>query len=163
MSSKITLAYDDAPFPTSHWRKELVLFVNGKRYEESDVDPHTTLLEWLRSKGLTGTKLGCSEGGCGACTVMVSKADASSGARHAAVNACLQDTSLCTYAERVALDERAERVAVGDREMYEIAQARARATAANTSDSSHRTVMAAVRQPRSGDTALLPASAARVA
>ena len=79
------------------------------------------------------------------------------------VNACLQDTSLCTYAERVALDERAERVAVGDREMYEIAQARARATAANTSDSSHRTVMAAVRQPRSGDTALLPASAARVA
>ena len=89
MSSKITLAYDDAPFPTSHWRKELVLFVNGKRYEESDVDPHTTLLEWLRSKGLTGTKLGCSEGGCGACTVMVSKADASSGVRHAAVNACL--------------------------------------------------------------------------
>lgn len=74
------------------------------------------------------------------------------------VNACLKDTSLCTYAEREALDERAERVAVGDAEMYEVAQARARATAANASDSSHRTIMTAVREPRSRDAALSPVS-----
>ena len=42
--------------------------------------------------GLTGSKLGCGEGGCGACTVMLSrKADGE--VKHYAVNACL--TPLC--------------------------------------------------------------------
>ena len=40
---------------------------------DNDVDPEETLLYYLRNKlHLTGTKLGCGEGGCGACTVMVS-------------------------------------------------------------------------------------------
>ncbi len=40
------------------------------------------------SVGLTGTKLGCGEGGCGACTVMVSWLQEGM-VIHAAVNACL--------------------------------------------------------------------------
>ena len=44
---------------------------------------------------ITGTKLGCGEGGCGACTVMVSRYDpASDKIQHQAVNACL--APLCT-------------------------------------------------------------------
>ena len=39
-------------------------------------------------EGLTGTKLGCGEGGCGACTVMVSSWEGGS-ILHRAVNACL--------------------------------------------------------------------------
>ncbi len=45
--------------------------VNGASYV-LDVPGHATLLEVLRDDlGLTGTKEGCSEGECGACTVLV--------------------------------------------------------------------------------------------
>ena len=47
------------------------LLVNGETYEV-DVDGETTLLAVLRHDlGLTGSKYGCGEGDCGACTVLL--------------------------------------------------------------------------------------------
>ncbi|PWT86894.1 MAG: ferredoxin [Proteobacteria bacterium] len=51
--------------------KPIDLTVNGKRYSISS-DPEATLLQVLRDElGLTGTKYGCGEGQCGACTVLL--------------------------------------------------------------------------------------------
>ncbi|GER54701.1 aldehyde oxidase [Striga asiatica] len=47
--------------------------VNGETFEVTVVDPSTTLLEFLRSKTrFKSPKLGCGEGGCGACVVLLS-------------------------------------------------------------------------------------------
>ncbi len=52
-------------------KKELKLTVNGQPYELS-INPKTLLVEVLRDHlGLTGTKRGCSDSACGACTVML--------------------------------------------------------------------------------------------
>ncbi|CAL4936383.1 unnamed protein product [Urochloa decumbens] len=54
----------------------VVVAVNGRRYEAAGVEPSTTLLEFLRTQTpVRGPKLGCGEGGCGACVVLVSKYD----------------------------------------------------------------------------------------
>ncbi|KAK9072796.1 hypothetical protein SSX86_009231 [Deinandra increscens subsp. villosa] len=56
--------------------QRLVFAVNGERFELSSVDPSTTLLQFLRSHTrFKSVKLGCGEGGCGACNVLLSKFD----------------------------------------------------------------------------------------
>lgn len=64
---------------------DITFLLNGETVEVTDVSPTTTLLDWLREdQHLTGTKEGCNEGDCGACTVMVTDDD---GAK--ALNSCI--------------------------------------------------------------------------
>ena len=52
-------------------KRLMTLTVNGTPYEVA-LEPHQSLLQLLREElHLTGTKEGCSEGECGACTVLL--------------------------------------------------------------------------------------------
>ena len=88
---------EDATVPTS----TVELTVNG-RPERLDLDPRTSLLDALREHlQLSGTKKGCNQGACGACTVLVD------GRR---INACLtlavmHDGAEVTTIEGLATDE----------------------------------------------------------
>ncbi|MDJ0340819.1 FAD binding domain-containing protein [Streptomyces sp. H10-C2] len=63
--------------------------VNGKEAPISPAAPHTTALDFLRERGLTGTKEGCAEGECGACSVLVARPGVNKPTDWVAVNACL--------------------------------------------------------------------------
>ncbi|MEU9127563.1 FAD binding domain-containing protein [Kitasatospora sp. NPDC048540] len=63
--------------------------VNGKEAPISPAAPNTTVLAFLRERGLTGTKEGCAEGECGACSVLVARPGVNRPTDWVAVNACL--------------------------------------------------------------------------
>src|SRR5438445_6966126 len=72
--------------------------LNGRAVCAAGVSPNTTLLEFLRARGLTGSKEGCAEGDCGACSVVFIDRDAQGRACYRSINSCL--VPICTIAGR---------------------------------------------------------------
>lgn len=71
-------------------REQIVLYVNGRRVSVSGDDAFLSLSQFLRERlRLTGTKIVCSEGDCGSCSVLVGRL-ADDGLDYRAVDSCIQ-------------------------------------------------------------------------
>lgn len=69
----------------------LQLIINGEPVSAPAAAPSMTLLDFLREeRGLTGTKEGCAEGDCGACTVLIRELGPDGAFRRRIANACIQ-------------------------------------------------------------------------
>lgn len=76
--------------PFSGGNRPIRFLLGGRLVEVADEPPTTTVLDFLRKRARrTGTKEGCAEGDCGACTVVIGSLEAN-GLQLQAVNACIQ-------------------------------------------------------------------------
>ncbi|MFK7902169.1 MAG: xanthine dehydrogenase small subunit [Nitratireductor sp.] len=86
-------------------RNNLVFYRNGERVELSNVEPNETLLDYLRLKEKkTGTKEGCNEGDCGACTIALGRMQ-NGVLKYEPVNACIQLLGQVDGCDIVSVDD----------------------------------------------------------
>ena len=83
----------------------LEFYINSNFKSINNVDPRITLLEYLRENGYYGTKYGCGEGGCGACTVCIAEYDFSKEMiKYRSANACLLPLCSVNYKQVITVE-----------------------------------------------------------
>ena len=94
--------------------RDTVRFLMGGEVREIDnPDPTMTVLEYLRGPACRpGTKEGCAEGDCGACTVVLGELEGGNGSepavRYRAVNACIQFVPVLDGKELITVEDLSE-------------------------------------------------------
>ncbi len=86
-------------------RASIKFLYRGAVVELADVDPNETLLDYLRlRRGARGTKEGCSEGDCGACTVALGTLH-DGAVSYEPVNSCIQLLGMIDGKELIAVED----------------------------------------------------------
>ncbi len=86
-------------------RQHISFYVGDTLHHLSDLPPELTLLDWLRDQqSRTGTKEGCNEGDCGACTVLVGRLEQGALVWRA-VNACIHMVWMLDGAQLLTVED----------------------------------------------------------
>ncbi|MFT7589867.1 MAG: xanthine dehydrogenase small subunit [Limisphaerales bacterium] len=98
--------------PATNFRSELHFLLGAEQISlnlnTGEFRPTTTVLEWLRATGNTGTKEGCAEGDCGACTVVIGKLDNTTGSGdiiYQAIDSCLVFLPMIDGAQLITVEQ----------------------------------------------------------
>ncbi len=91
--------------------------LNGATVRVAGVSPNVSLLSYLRANGHTGSKEGCAEGDCGACTVAIVERAADGRTTYRAINSCIALLPMVAGREIVTVE------GVGSREALHPVQA----------------------------------------
>lgn len=93
--------------------------LNGRTVRVEGACTNVSLLSWLRNNGHTGSKEGCAEGDCGACTVALVETNARGERTYRAINSCITLVPMVAGREIVTV----EGVAFQENQLHPVQQA----------------------------------------